>query len=69
MCERIQLLHYQDKDNKGDRGGLIMGILQGILVFLLVSLSLFVFFVAGPPLLYLLIAAWEEWREIFKRGD
>ena len=40
-----------------------------ILCLIAIPLFLFTFWVAGPPVIYLLIAAWEEWKEIFKRGD
>ena len=39
------------------------------ILLILLILVLWVIWVAGPPICYLTIEAWEGYKEIFKRGD
>ena len=40
---------------------------MSILFLLVILLVLWLIWIVGPPLCYLSIEAWEDWKEIFKK--
>ena len=40
-----------------------------LLLIIIIPIFLFMVWTLGPPIIHITIGAWEDWKEILKRGD